>query len=97
MIYTTIAPCKNKVGFQAIPDKNLKIPIITLKQDFERSLEHFTLLRATSVVLIFQSEDKKHKISLFPTGKILVYGVESKKLAEEFINRISKVIEKAIN
>ncbi len=97
MIYTTIAPCKNKVGFQAIPYKNLKIPITTLKQDLENSLEHFTLLRATSVVLIFQSEDKQYKISIFPTGKILVYGVESRKLAEEYINRISTVIEKAIN
>ncbi len=96
MVYTTITPCKNKVGFQAIPDRNLKIPIHTLQQELEKSLEHFTLLRATSVVLIFQSEDKQYKISLFPTGKILVYGVESKKLAEEFINRIGTVIEKAI-
>lgn len=96
MIYATITPCKNKIGFQAIPDKNLKIPISTLQQELESALEHFALLRATSVVLIFQSEDKKYKISLFPTGKILVYGVESKRLAEEFINRISTVIEKAI-
>jgi len=41
MIYATITPCKNKVGFQAIPDKILKIPISTLQQELERSLEHF--------------------------------------------------------
>ena len=96
MFYTTSTPCKNKVGFQSIPEKNLKIPISTLKQDFEKSLEHFTLLRATSIVLIFQSEDKQYKISIFPTGKILVYGVGSKKLAKVFINKIGTVIEKAI-
>ena len=93
MKYSVIQKCKKQTGFEALPDEQTKINLEKLKPILIED-EYFKVLRETKVVFILETKKGK-KVSLFPSGKVLVYRVEEEE-AQEVVKKMSLLINKTV-
>lgn len=94
MIYNTIEPCKNKKGFEGIPEAFYNISLDDLKKEILGNLKSYKLLRETRVMLVLADDKKGNKISIYPSCRVFVHGDIQEDEAKSIINKISKSIEK---
>ncbi|UJG40974.1 MAG: hypothetical protein K9W45_00600 [Candidatus Heimdallarchaeum aukensis] len=93
MKYSVIQKCKKQTGFEALPDEQTTINLEKIKSILVED-EYFKILRETKVVYILETKKGK-KVSLFPSGKILIYRVEEEE-AQEVVEKISSLINKVL-
>jgi len=94
MIYGTIEPCKKKKGFEAIPNKFLKISLEELKRELLSNLKTFRLLRETKFMIVLADDKQDFKIAIFPSCRVFVHGDIPEYEAQRVIQEISKSVEK---
>ena len=94
MTYDTIAPCKKKKGFEAIPEEFHNISLDDLKDELLSHLKSYKLLRKTRVMLVLADDKKGNKISIFPSCRVFVHGDIQEDEARVIINQIGKSVEK---
>ena len=94
MLFETLKPCTKKVGYEAIPKKQLKINLKEIEEELVHELSDFVLKRSTKILLILENEENKLKLSVFQTGKVMMHGNISKVQAKKILERIEKVFTK---
>lgn len=93
MSYVQIHPCKNTKGFSSLPAEKMDLDLGEVIKTILNSSEFkdFKLLRSTKVVVIFYNENLDYKLSIFPSGKILIKGIAEQKEFERYLEIFAKL------
>ncbi|MBY9001233.1 MAG: hypothetical protein KGD64_09985 [Candidatus Heimdallarchaeota archaeon] len=92
MIYSTVAPCKKKKGFEGHPDEFFNISLPQLNEVLSKSLPNYEILRKTSIMMMLVDKISGHKISIFPSARVFIHG----SLDEEEAKKILLIISRAV-
>ncbi len=96
MSYIQIQPCKNTKGFSALPAEKMDLDLEEVSKAIQASSEFkdFKLLRFTKVVVIFYNENLDYKLSIFPSGKVLIKGIAEQEEFKAYLDNFRKMILK---
>ncbi len=89
-LYTSVEPCKKKIGFQAIPNKELELNLEDIVPKMLESLKEYEIQRKTKVVLVLKHSTKDYILSFFSSGRFLIRDMAD---SEEFSRTVKKIEE----